>query len=103
MTLVSVQRAERYEPERLDRAIAAHFEQLGVEKDLRPGMRVLIKPNLLAGRDPATAVTWQPWAAGCARTGLRTSLWRTALAGCIRRPCCARCTPPAVWSSCARS
>ena len=60
MTLVSVQRAERYEPERLDRAIAAHFEQLGVEKDLRPGMRVLIKPNLLAGRDPATAVTTHP-------------------------------------------
>ena len=33
---------------------------LGVARDLRPGMHVLLKPNLLAARDPALAVTTHP-------------------------------------------
>ena len=60
MPIVSIQNAASYQPELLDRAIAAHFEALNVADDLRPGMRVLLKPNLLAGRDPATAVTTHP-------------------------------------------
>ena len=57
MPIVSVQAAGRYDPEVLDRAVAAHFEALDVAGDLRPGMHVLLKPNLLAARDPALAVT----------------------------------------------
>lgn len=60
MAVVSVQSTPRYEPAALDRAIAAHFDALEVASDLRPGMRVLLKPNLLAGRDPACAVTTHP-------------------------------------------
>lgn len=60
MAVVSIQNAAAYEPGLLDRAIAAHFEALGVAEDLRPGMHVLLKPNLLMGRDPACAVTTHP-------------------------------------------
>ena len=60
MPIVSVQAAGRYDPEVLDRAVAAHFEALDVAGDLRPGMHVLLKPNLLAARDPALAVTTHP-------------------------------------------
>ena len=60
MPIVSVQAADRYDPELLDRAVAAHFEALDVARDLRPGMHVLLKPNLLAARDPALAVTTHP-------------------------------------------
>ena len=60
MPIVSVQTAGRYDPEVLDRAVAAHFEALDVAGDLRPGMHVLLKPNLLAARDPALAVTTHP-------------------------------------------
>lgn len=60
MPIVSVQAAGRYDPELLDRAMAAHFEALDVARDLRPGMHVLLKPNLLAARDPALAVTTHP-------------------------------------------
>ena len=38
MPIVSVQAAGRYDPEVLDRAVAAHFEALDVAGDLRPGM-----------------------------------------------------------------
>lgn len=60
MPIVSVQAAGRYDPGVLDRAVAAHFEALDVAGDLRPGMHVLLKPNLLAARDPALAVTTHP-------------------------------------------
>ncbi len=60
MPVVSIQKADSYQDDLLDRAICAHFEALGVEKDLKPGMRVLLKPNLLAARDPASAVTTHP-------------------------------------------
>ena len=60
MPIVSVQTAGRYDPEVLDRAVAAHFEALDVAGDLRPGMHVLLKPNLLAARDPSLAVTTHP-------------------------------------------
>ena len=60
MAVISVQNAHSYEPTLLDRAIAAHFEALRVADDLKPGMHVLLKPNLLTGRDPACAVTTHP-------------------------------------------
>jgi len=60
MPTVSVLKTERYDEALLDRAIARHFEALHVQDDLRPGMKVLIKPNLLTGRDPSMAVTTHP-------------------------------------------
>ena len=60
MSIVSVCRVEEYQAEMLDSAIEAHFERLNAEEIFKPGMRVLLKPNLLAGRDPAYAVTTHP-------------------------------------------
>lgn len=60
MPLVSLRAVARYEDALIDEAIAAHFEALRVAEDLKPGMRVLLKPNLLAACDPASAVTTHP-------------------------------------------
>ena len=60
MAIVSVQKVERYDEALLDRAVAAHFDALEVEKDLKPDMHVVIKPNLLAARSPDLAVTTHP-------------------------------------------
>ncbi len=60
MALISVKKTGDYSPETLSSAVAAHFESLGVEKDLYPGIKVLIKPNLLTARRPEQAVTTHP-------------------------------------------
>ena len=59
MSRVSI-RAGDYSPAALAKAVEAHFAALGVEGDLRPGMRVLLKPNLLAARRPEQGVTTHP-------------------------------------------
>jgi uncharacterized protein (DUF362 family)/NAD-dependent dihydropyrimidine dehydrogenase PreA subunit len=60
MALVSVQRTEKYEAAELRASVDKHFEALGVENDLRTGMKVTIKPNLLAARYPEQAATTHP-------------------------------------------
>jgi len=60
MSLVSIRKTENYKQETVDTAVALHFEALSVEKDLRPGMKVTIKPNLLTARRPEQAVTTHP-------------------------------------------
>lgn len=60
MELVSVRRVPDYDDEALYRAVSAHFEALGVDQELTPDMRVVLKPNLLAGRDPSLGVTTHP-------------------------------------------
>lgn len=60
MSLVSIRKTADYRQETVDAAVALHFEALGVEGDLRPGMRVTIKPNLLTARRPEQAVTTHP-------------------------------------------
>lgn len=60
MSVVSLHAVDTYDDALLDAAIAAHFEALGVAKDLTPETRVLLKPNLLAARDPLLAVTTHP-------------------------------------------
>ena len=57
MGIVSVCRVEAYEEQALDLAVERHFDHIRAEELIRPGMRVLIKPNLVAGRKPETAVT----------------------------------------------
>ena len=58
--LVSFQAVSAYDDALLDSAVQKHFEALGVEKDLNPGMHVVIKPNLLAARAPEMGVTTHP-------------------------------------------
>lgn len=60
MQSVSVKQVPTYSPQLLDEAVAAHFNALDVAGDLTPDSRVLIKPNLLAGRAPDLAVTTHP-------------------------------------------
>lgn len=60
MPLVSVQTVDSYDDVLLDRAVSAHFERLNVARDLTPETRVLLKPNLLAARDPSLAITTHP-------------------------------------------
>jgi len=60
MSLVSILKTADYNQETVDIAIARHFEALGVERDLRPGMKVTLKPNLLAARRPEQVVTTHP-------------------------------------------
>ncbi len=60
MSIVSVEQVETYELSKLRAAIDRQFEALGVEKDLRPDMKVLIKPNLLAAHRPERTATTHP-------------------------------------------
>lgn len=57
MGIVSVVRVPEYRQELLDRAVEQHFERLRAEEIIRPGMKVLLKPNLLRGCRPEAAVT----------------------------------------------
>ncbi len=58
--LVTISRVEKYDPAMLRKAIDRQFALLGVEELLRPGMKVVFKPNLLAARKPEQAVTTHP-------------------------------------------
>ncbi|NCB05565.1 MAG: DUF362 domain-containing protein, partial [Clostridia bacterium] len=61
MPAVSVRCVPDYDnPDALYTAVDAHFEALGVAEELTPETRVLLKPNLLAGRAPESAVTTHP-------------------------------------------
>lgn len=62
MTLpVALQPLADYDPARVKEALLAVLEPFGgMAAFVRPGQRVLIKPNLLAGKEPAKAVTTHP-------------------------------------------
>ena len=60
MAIISVQKTEQYEDSILRLAVDNHFEVLGIARDLHPGMKVLLKPNLLSGQKPELAVTTHP-------------------------------------------
>ncbi len=50
-----------YSPAHIDAGLAALLQHLGgLDRFVRPGQRVLIKPNLLAGKSPDKAVTTHP-------------------------------------------
>lgn len=59
MSRISCQTTPSYSPADLDRAVAAHFAAMG-EEELRPGIRVLLKMNMLRGVSPETAITTHP-------------------------------------------
>ncbi len=60
MSLVSIRKTEDYSRDKVDSAIARHFEALNVESDLRPRMKVVIKPNLIRAMRPEHTGTTHP-------------------------------------------
>ncbi|NLA87094.1 MAG: DUF362 domain-containing protein [Clostridiales bacterium] len=71
MAIVSVLRTEKYDPAVLRSMVDRHFEALDIENDLRTGMRVTIKPNLLAARHPEQVATTHPAVIGAVVSWLR--------------------------------
>ena len=60
MQTVSIRHTQSYDPDILYRSVCEHFEALILAADLSADMHVLLKPNLLAGRDPSLGVTTHP-------------------------------------------
>ena len=60
MSLVSVETLNTYEASAADAVIERHFAALSVDADLHPGLKVLIKPNLISAHRPEQAVTTHP-------------------------------------------
>ena len=61
MSLVSVVTCEAYEAEAVERAVEAVLAPLGgIGRFVRPGMQVLLKPNLLVAADLERAITTHP-------------------------------------------
>ena len=58
---VSLKALDDYHPPAVAEALTALLEPLGgIEAFIRPGQKVLLKPNMLAGRKPERAVTTHP-------------------------------------------
>lgn len=57
---VGVCRLERYLPDETERAVARLGEMVRLKELVRPGMRVVIKPNLLMKRRPEETTTTHP-------------------------------------------
>ncbi len=60
MSTVSAVSTPSYQYETVYAAVCRHFEALDVASDLKPGMRVVLKPNLLYGKKPEAGVTTNP-------------------------------------------
>jgi len=61
MSVVSIVRCETYELDAVRRAVTAALAPLGgIARFVQPGMRVLLKPNLLAAAEHEHAVTTHP-------------------------------------------
>jgi len=60
MPVISVVKTPSYDEKILYPAVERHLAAIGAAELIRPGMRVLIKPNLLAARDPGKCVTTEP-------------------------------------------
>jgi uncharacterized protein (DUF362 family)/Pyruvate/2-oxoacid:ferredoxin oxidoreductase delta subunit len=61
MEKVSIERVPDYDRERVEAGVRSVVASLGgMERFVRPGERVLLKPNLLAGKAPEKAVTTHP-------------------------------------------
>jgi uncharacterized protein (DUF362 family)/Pyruvate/2-oxoacid:ferredoxin oxidoreductase delta subunit len=71
MALVSVRKTETYSDAVVRSAVNAHFKALGIENDLHPDMKVLIKPNLLAAHRPERGATTHPAVVGAVIDWLR--------------------------------
>ena len=60
-TTLSIRLCDEYEPEKVERAVRSSIEDLGgIDKFVRKGVKVLVKPNLLMAKDVQKAVTTHP-------------------------------------------
>ena len=60
MPQVSVCQTESYDPARMQAAVRAHFEALDLSRQIRPDLKIVIKPNLVMKRAPEDAATTHP-------------------------------------------
>ncbi|TEU16563.1 MAG: DUF362 domain-containing protein [Anaerolineales bacterium] len=61
MNRTAIIKCTDYQPDRVDRAVRESLNLLGgIERYVRPGARVLIKPNLITARRPDEAATTHP-------------------------------------------
>ncbi len=60
MPQVSVCQTESYDPARMQAAVRAHFEALDLARQIRPDLKIVIKPNLVMKRAPEDAATTHP-------------------------------------------
>lgn len=60
MSVVSILKTDNYEQESLNEIIRKHFDNLSVRDDLRPDMKIVIKPNLISAHKPDHAATTNP-------------------------------------------
>lgn len=59
---VSLARCAEWDPAHVAQAVDEALRLLGgIERFVRPGQRVLLKPNLVSARPPEAAVTTHPW------------------------------------------
>lgn len=60
LSIISVVKTDSYEQTLLNDAVLRHFDAVDIDRDLKPGMKVLIKPNLVSARRPEQTVTTNP-------------------------------------------
>lgn len=60
MASVSIQKTDNYDEGIIYHAVCAHMEALGIERELHPDMKVLLKPNMLLAKHPDAAATTNP-------------------------------------------
>lgn len=60
MSIISAKAVPTYDMDGVREAVALHLEALDIFSVLRPGMKVVIKPNLLTAKRPDAAVTTHP-------------------------------------------
>ena len=56
----SIVRTEKYDEELLFNAVCRHFETLKIADELKPEMKVVIKPNFVMAVKPEAAATTHP-------------------------------------------
>jgi uncharacterized protein (DUF362 family)/Pyruvate/2-oxoacid:ferredoxin oxidoreductase delta subunit len=58
---VAIFRCPDYDPERVFQAVHSALEAIGgIQKYVRPGAKVLLKPNMLSAKEPERAITTHP-------------------------------------------
>ena len=60
MSTVNAVKVSSYDEELVYSAVSRHFDALDVASELRPEMRIALKPNLLYGKKPSAGVTTNP-------------------------------------------
>jgi len=60
MQTISITNTKTYEQEEVTKSIREHFKLLGLHQEIKPEMRILLKPNLLMKRTPEEITTTHP-------------------------------------------